>query len=456
MIRLYLDSDVINNIHTGRMPELLDFIEKNRHKVLITYSQAHVSDKLPSKLVQEKKFWEDLDYLTQITNNKLLYFDNKKGQTIPCIATARQVLEEVEKNNEMLDEFSNIDNIINFMDETSEELGVPEIGKMFKTLFEIPAINISDTDWMQGKTFKDQLQQAADYMTTLRNDPSVYKDNQKLVRSEFELPDHAGQWTEGVVDKLDVHLKSKEKYNDFFDLVDSAFHDKDKITRFSYYTTAYQMLNLVGYKSDEIIPKKKKGLPNHLQDAMHSFYGAHCDYFVAMDKKLTAKSKALYEKFGITTKLIHPSELVTELTTKCYSDKMDQIVSKVFNNNPIDILEEEGIVKSLYRIGGYWLNYFTNMQYEHEPSTGRSMLLFTKMGANYSNFTFFEEYDNIITAVHDILGIQSHNEEAIKKFKSDDPENRFVEYILPNSYVKLTTDGAKFYLWIVFPGEIKN
>jgi hypothetical protein len=89
MIRLYLDSDVINNIHAGRMPELLDFIEKNRHKILIAYSQAHVSDKLPSKLVQEKKFWEDLDYLTEITNNKLLYqppgkFWKKLRKTMKC------------------------------------------------------------------------------------------------------------------------------------------------------------------------------------------------------------------------------------------------------------------------------------------------------------------------------------------------------------------------------------
>jgi hypothetical protein len=280
----------------------------------------------------------------------------------------------------------------------------------------------------------------------------MYKDNQVLVRSEFALPDYAGQWTEGVVDKLDVHLKSKKKYNDFFDLVDSAFQDKDKITRFSYYTTAYQMLNMVGYKSDEIIPKKNKGLLNHLQDAIHSFYGAHCDYFVAIDKKLTAKSKALYEKFGITTKIIHPSELIDELTSMCYSEATNQIISKTINNNPVDVLEEDGIIKSLYRIGGYWLNYFTHIQYEHEPATGRTMLLFTKMGANYSNFLFYEEHDNIITAVHDILGIQNQNEEAIKKFKSDNPENRFVEYILPNSYVKLTTDGSKLYLWIVFPG----
>jgi hypothetical protein len=452
MIRLYLDSDVINNIHAGRLPELAEFIENNRHRLLIAYSQAHVDDKLPSKGVAADKFWKDIDFLSSISNNKMLFFDHKKKYTIPCVVDARKVLEEVEDSNELIEKFSNIDNIIQFMEETSEELDVPELGRMFKSLFDSPALNAIAPDWMQGETYKDQLQKAADYMSGLRNNPTAYKENQDLVRLQYSLPDYAGQWTENVVDKIDIHLKSKEENQDFFALVDMAFADKDKITRFSYYTTAYQVLNMIGYKSDEIKPKKNKGLLNHIQDAMHSFYGAHCDYFVVMDKKLSAKSHALYEKFGIATKLINPKDLVLQLAESCSDEDMSIIVSRVLNQEPVDVMVEDDVLKRLYRINGHWLDYFTHVQFEQDSANGVSTFLFLKMSETYSNIMFYDEHDRIIEAVHEVLGIGLHEETVIQKFRTAEPDDRFVEYFLPNGYVRLFTDGAKFFLRVSVVG----
>lgn len=454
MIRVYFDSDIINNIRSGRFPELARFISDNRSKLLIPFSQAHVRDKLPSKDFNEDLFWKDIDYITQFAQSKLIIYDDKKGQSIPCIATARDVLEDILDTNKTLEEFSNIDNIISFIEETANDLDVPSIGKMFKGLFDLPALE-DVHESMQGDTYREQLQKSADYMNSIRNDPEEYKRNTNLVKDEFGLPTHSGQWVKGVIDKVDTHINKQGKFDDFTSLVDNGFDDKKNLGSYNYYIQSYLMLNLIGFKSDEISVKRNKGMPNHLQDATHSYYGGHCDYFIAMDKKLIAKTNALYEKFKVSTKVLQPSEIIEELANKLEEYDLAQTVEKTIEIPPVGTLEEDGIIKGVFRIEQFWLNYFTHLQREIDPKTGRNLLLFTKLNSTYSNFMFYEEHDKLISSVHDLFGIESEKNKVIEKFKVPKTDDRFVEYFLDSCYVKLTTSGSQFYLWIVLPAPIQ-
>jgi len=450
MIRVYFDSDVINNIHSGNFPELAKFIEDNRDRLLIPYSQAHVSDKISSKEDNEDLFWKDIDYLTEFTQKKLITYDAKKKYSVPCIATARDVLEDILDTYKTIEEFSNIDNIISFMEETANDLDVPAMGEMFKGLFDLPPIE-GLPESMQAGTYKEQLQKAADYMSSIRNDPEAYKKNTNLVKDEFGLPTHSGQWVEGVIDKVDVHIKEQGQFEDFTSMVNKDFEDKDNVGSYNIYIQSYLTLNMIGFKSDEINVKRNKGMPNHMQDAMHSFYGGHCDYFVAMDKKLIAKTKALYEKFKVSTKIFHPSIIVEELAKKLEQYDLAQTVKETIGKPPVGTLEEDGIIKGVFRIEQFWLNYFTHLQQEVDPQTGRNTLLFTKMYSTYSNFMFYEEHDNLISSVHDLFGAESEKEKVIERFKLAATDERFVEYFLDSCYVKLTTTGSQFYLWIALP-----
>ena len=132
MIRVYFDSDVINKIHSGEFPELANFISENRNKLLIPYSQAHISDKLPSKEVNESLFWSDLDYITEFAQSKLVLYDSKKRYSVPYVVNAREVLKEIIEDSELIEEFSSIDNIISFMEKATEEAGAPSLGSDFK------------------------------------------------------------------------------------------------------------------------------------------------------------------------------------------------------------------------------------------------------------------------------------------------------------------------------------
>ncbi len=57
--------------------------------------------------------------------------------------------------------------------------------------------------------------------------------------------------------------------------------------------------------------------------------------------------------------------------------------------------------------------------------------------------------DRIIETVHEVLGVAEQKGDVIQKFKNADPDDRFVEYFLSSRFIRLFTDGAKFYLRIL-------
>jgi hypothetical protein len=69
---------------------------------------------------------------------------------------------------------------------------------------------------------------------------------------------------------------------------------------------------------------------------------------------------------------------------------------------------------------------------------------------------FYEEHDNLISSVHDLFGVESEKEKVIERFKLAATDERFVEYFLDSCYVKLSTTGSQFYLWIVLPAPIQS
>ena len=50
-----------------------------------------------------------------------------------------------------------------------------------------------------------------------------------------------------------------------------------------------------------------------IDDALHVFYGAHCDYFLTIDDKCYYKAAETYYKLGINTKALKPNEFVNNL-----------------------------------------------------------------------------------------------------------------------------------------------
>lgn len=71
-------------------------------------------------------------------------------------------------------------------------------------------------------------------------------------------------------------------------------------------TDTYFRIDFKGYKSDA-------RFSNMIDDALHVFYGAHCDYFLTIDDKCHYKAAETYHKLGIMTKALKPTEFVNNL-----------------------------------------------------------------------------------------------------------------------------------------------
>ncbi len=68
-------------------------------------------------------------------------------------------------------------------------------------------------------------------------------------------------------------------------------------------TDTYFRIDFKGYKSDE-------RFSNLIDDALHVFYGAHCDYFITLDDRCHYKAKETYKHLGIITEVYKPKDFI--------------------------------------------------------------------------------------------------------------------------------------------------
>ncbi|RZJ89295.1 MAG: hypothetical protein EOO20_11380 [Chryseobacterium sp.] len=67
--------------------------------------------------------------------------------------------------------------------------------------------------------------------------------------------------------------------------------------------------DLKGYHRDE-------RFANLIDDSLHCFYAAHCDYFITIDQRCYDKAKIVYDKLKIKTKVLKPNEFVDLYTNE--------------------------------------------------------------------------------------------------------------------------------------------
>jgi hypothetical protein len=137
------------------------------------------------------------------------------------------------------------------------------------------------------------------FSNQIRNDYALYKNFRKfLTESKQKFPQYKKLFA-----SAEANLSKKPAYLSWDELwdfsapkfKDSTNLDYDKIMKL--FTTT----DLKGYRQDE-------RFANMIDDALHCFYAAHCDYFITLDARCADKSKLVYEKLKISTKVFSPSE----------------------------------------------------------------------------------------------------------------------------------------------------
>lgn len=446
MIRIYLDWNVISSLKKPEFREIKEFIDKHKQYLQFPYSPAHFTDLMKSYYPENEYFNTDLETLDYLSGKHLIRWE--KDQVKPLFGKPKDFFEGI-KNNEDITDLLDMEKIFNDLDESFKDIGLTKIGSLMKSLFELQPSGIAITEENRDVLKKmfpnlksdssmwDLMKEIGPFSQKLLNDGAYYKDfRSSLVEQGFKLDANSGNWDyDEVIKNIDEFLLKLGAKMTFLEYVEASLkHKKEPITLYEYYTTAYLMLDMIGYKTDKL-PKPTDNMQNIQADGEHSFYGGHCDYLVAMDKKLRIKSKVLYNEFNIDTKIIEPKEFITELEKVIDPLNRDvnfiQEAMKFCNKeNLVETYSNEngnGVETFAFKLPKLYFNYFNYVIYTNYPEQEGFVLTFRKAFKNFSRFIYFTESEILIESVCNFFGYENKEELAIKKkeFVYDDQKAIF-------------------------------
>lgn len=457
MIRIYLDWNVISNFKREEFSELRDFIATHKDILQFPYTPTHFKDLMKSYKVGNDFFEKDLKNLEYLSKTHLLRWEKDKIEVLSALPS-----EYFEEEKDNIDEFAIMDfeKILSELD--SNDLGI-KIGTQMKELLQLlpSGIEINDENKeMLQKIFPeitlnssvwDLINSIIPFYKKLSKEREYYKDLRKSIGDQgFRLEANAGNWNiEDVIDNIDDFLQKQDTKQTFTEYVDNCLkHKKEPVNRFEYYTTAYLLLDMMGYKSDKL-PKSTDNMQNIQNDSQHSFYAAHCDYFVATDKNLLTKTKVLYKKFNISTEILPLDKLVETLKSKIHVPDLNEN----FINEALKFLVKGEIVESYpktdtnivdthaYKLPIFYFNFFNYAIIQNYSEQHGFVLTFKKVFKNYSNFIFFTETGRLVDNICKHFGITNEEEflEKKKEFIYGDKEINFT-WRFDNSVVTLEKD----------------
>lgn len=482
MIRIYLDWNVISSLKRPEFQELKVFIDKHKKYLQFLYSPAHFNDLLKSYEPDNKYFKEDLETLEYLTDNHLIQWG--KNGIEPKFVSPKEYFEN-EKNRDDIFEQMNVEKLFNELDTSLSEFGLGDSAKSIKSLLHLLPIGIEITkenDKMLHKMFPnikpdssmwDLMKDIVPFTKKLLTDRDYYKDFRKsLSDSGFKLDPNSGNWDyKEVIGNIDYFLKTFGTNLTFIEYVETIFKYKNEPYNYhDFFTTAYLLLDMIGYKTDKL-PKPTDNMQNIQADGEHSFYGAHCDYFVAIDKKLRIKSKVLYSEFHIPTIVLNPSELISELEKVIDTSKKDDIIEEVISfctsENLIEsypLTEENDIETYVYKLPKFYFNYFNYLIFSIKEEQNIVAYTFRKVFKNYSRFIYFSEVERIIDSV--VETFEGYSKQEVEKLKSRfiyEDEDVVFEWKIDNGIIRLQKEEDTkhpFLIYILYLDEnmctIKN
>jgi len=366
----------MSGMKNGNFSELQE-IFSNKEKFRLMYSTSHIGDILASNRDdQEQKdiIQQDLDFITSLTGNlclansgKEVYFD----YLIP-----RELFEDQNQSNKLTDNLS-IDSLFDSslsdgdhslkqtLELAKDQLRSIELPQDFKDIYKTPegaeAMNklfpgLEDNFSMDGffKSFGMMFQNL--------NEKEGMKDLRAIVQniginSGYFNPD------KNPFDLIDTAYKKKGLADFRSNYVEQG---KNAPLWFDEITNEYILLDLHGFNSDKIKvnDKEKNTFRNTTEDASHSAFATLSDFYITNDIKNLKKTKAVYERLQIFTKVLKPNEFVeyykTYLDFNSVLDHFESISVALGQRDLFHLEFEDEKLTSLTQFSNYYFFDFFN------------------------------------------------------------------------------------------------
>jgi hypothetical protein len=373
MIRIYLDQQIYQGIKhkTNDIYEnIQSIIKNNKDKIIVPYSIAHLSDLSRSQdgsEVNKELLKDDLILISEISDNNILIQNSNDWSALPT------KIEPIEYYNRIYNKPSSNDNF------TLEELfscGDPVLDGLFKTtlnsLKQIPST-------VQKNVFNDLDAYDSGHFIDSKKDNNLYNflnglnqiihskknpggkiylklRNQNIVNQGIKT--HGTAW-ENPFEYIEELLQKEynfgiQKYIE--SKTNSIIRENQKPSLLHYFHQYYLLLDEFGFKKDQ-------RFPNLMDDAAHSYFGAHCDVFVTNDNNTYHKSKAVYDYLNLSTKVCFPEELEQIIHPNVETHLFDQLISTLEKSKVLlPSLDENLNPIRIYEIEEPYLHYFNRLQ----------------------------------------------------------------------------------------------
>lgn len=316
MIKIYVDWNVMSQMKQGNFTELKEILD-NREKFMLVYSTSHVGDILASMSDNEDQkaiIKSDLDFITSLTDNVCLFNDSKNI----CYASRdpHELLQDRLDEAHIFQDFS-VDKIFQEMkDEDNPMLNavLESLESLLKTIrfdylmddeASIESMEKLFPGFKEDPTFAGMMKSFGKMYSDL-NETESYKDLRSTVqqvgissghfspgKKPFELIENA-YIKSGI--NPDTYTQKSKHAPEWFDEISGE----------------YLKLDLHGYKADKIkvTDKEKNTFRNTTDDSFHSAFASLCEFYITNDGRNYDKTKAVYEKLEIYTKVLKPQEFV--------------------------------------------------------------------------------------------------------------------------------------------------
>lgn len=320
---LYLDWNVFNNLekrnslveNESRVYHDLYDIVTNK-TVICPYSNAHLNDLIRGYKKDPSYIQGHFNILEEITGNLCICQYWKQSNPLWHSRMASEFFYAAIKEREL--EWESFDDLINEKYEIAEGITISPLSirkpllqlkpipSDFKKIYQAdPIFNIIYPQTRIEMTEYALCCDLYNFSVLLKKDFSLYRSLRKFLIQTINKYRQNNQ----ILKMIKTTDNTIPKYLD----IDTLF-EQVKTTNTTGVASAYDKFFDVFFRYDLKGYKGDNQFPNMIDDALHSYYAAHCDYFITNDDRCKYKAEKTYERLKITTTVLTAKEFIAKVT----------------------------------------------------------------------------------------------------------------------------------------------
>ena|GEM_PF-1474890 len=407
MIKVYLDSCVYQELKKETNKALLNRIVNAKRNIVFCFSEAHLHDLNRDKT--DEKF-KDMDFIESIAENHCFYIDKRAKFSY---LTPKEYYEGFDWNapfelggdpliDGLLQMFKNIP--LSFKELMPAE---NNSGHMTNSMFDL---------LQKPNNLYEFMEEMLKYSDKL-NDHKEFKEHLRVLHANSQMPNID---TATEIEGYDgTKVTDKEKFRNSF--TKRFLQEGKEKPLHDLYSDLYHGLEVFGFVKGK--PKKQK-MMNLIDDARHSFFGAHCDIVVSKDEDFLAKTRFLYDVVEIKTQIVSFDDFANVLDIIEADDAL--LLNDLATNINQPILKEMEIGDDtngnigtvVVRLPHKYFSYFNALAYIGSPAG--VFFSFTQEYISYSTGTLTKQIEFVTNKFAVLLGQDCNGR---REFNNSEIEN---------------------------------